>query len=164
MSFFTRTFRCLHWRPPVNRCKQAIFNFTRITAEALPKKMSLQIRAIVPVLQPRPQYRSNGSLCGENWAAFVVTLPDFSMSNLGGLFRALIIPRFSRTSLNGGSKNEREEKSQTVITPNYTLMIAQEQPQELPFRTVYQGENKLCCVLSQLQNASRTSNKTAAAI
>lgn len=71
-------------------------------------------------------------------------------------------PDLSRTSLNGGSKNEREEKSQAVITPNYTLMIAQEQPQGLPFWTVYQGENKLCCVLSP--NASRASNETAAAI
>lgn len=164
MSFFPRTFCCLHWRPPVNRCKQPILNFTRITAEALPEKMSLQIRIIIPILQPRPKYCSNGSLCRENWAAFVVTLPDFSMSNLGGLFSAWIIPRLSRTSLNGGSKNEREEKSQAVITPNYTLMIAQEQPQGLPFWTVYQGENKLCCVLSQFQNASRTSNETAAAI
>lgn len=126
--------------------------------------MSLQIRTIMPILQPRPKYRSGGSLRRENWAAFVVTLADFSMSNLGGLFRAWIIPRFSRTSLNGGSKNEREEKSQPVITPNYTLMIAQEQPQGLPFWTVYQGENKLCCVLSQFQNASRTSTETAAAI
>lgn len=83
------------------------------------------------------------------------------MNNLEVYSEVESFPDLGRASLNGGAKYEREEKSQAVTTPNYTLMITQEQPQGLPFWTVYQGENKLWCILSLFQTASHTSNKTA---
>lgn len=70
------------------------------------------------------------------------------MSNLEVYSELEWFPDLGRASLNGGSKYEREEKSQAVITPNYTLMNTQEQPQGLPVGTVYQGEKQVM-LLSQ---------------